>query len=245
MKKKVVVMLAGILAITNLNVANAASLCSVEDQASLNKVAGSVKAVYEEVTEEMAPNTYVTTDETGEGPFYYNYFKIIFTNITDEIYVKITNDYNKEVKFIRYQDTDAGMYYIDWYKLDKVVKFTYEVYSSNETDCQGEKYFTGYLVTPKFNKFSEMLICDGINDYLPCQKYTTVNFTYEEQYNKIAEYIEEKETEKEEENKKWYEKIGDFVKEHKVAFIAGGSIIVIAGVAVVMVNIKRKRENVI
>ena len=245
MKKKVVVMLAGILALLNLKVVNAASLCSMEDQAKLNKIAGSVKAVYEEAKEEVDPSTYITTPETGEGPIYRDYFKIIFTNITEEVYVKITNDYNDEVKFIRYQDTDGGMYTFDWDNLDDVVKFTYEVYSSDKTACQNEKYFTNYLVTPMYNSFYEMLICEGINDYLPCQKYITVKNDYNEQYDKIVEYKEAKKEKEIEENKKWYEKIGDFVKKHKTVFIAGGSIIVIAGVAVVVVIIKRKREDVL
>lgn len=245
MKEKVVVMLAGILALLNLKVVNAASLCSVEDQAKLNKIAGSVKAVYEEAKEELDPSTYITTPETGEGPFYKEYFKIIFTNITEEVYVKITNDYNDEVKFIRYQDTDDGMYTFDWNDLDAVVKFTYEVYSSDKTACQNEKYFTNYLVTPKLNEFYNYLICDGIKDYLACQKYIPINMGYNEQYNKIVEYKEAKKEKEIEENKKWYEKIGDFVKKHKTAVIVGGSIIVIAGVAIVVVIIKRKREDVL
>ena len=239
-------MLAGILAITNLNVVNAASLCSVEEQARLNKVAGSVKAVYEEAQEEVDPSTYITTPETGEGPFYRNYFNIIFTNITEDIYVKVINDYNDDVKFIRYQDTEDGTYTFTWNNIDNVVRFTYEVYTSNNTKCRDEKYFTNYLVTPKYNKFHDYLICEGIEDYLACQKYISVDMEYSEQQEKIEDYLEKNIVAVEKEkNKKWYEKIGEFVKEHKTAFIAGGSIIVIAGVATVVVKIKRKRENAI
>ncbi|MBQ9834226.1 MAG: hypothetical protein IJO33_03440 [Bacilli bacterium] len=248
MKKKVVVMLAGILALINLNVANAASACSYEQQVELGKVASSVKAVYEEASEKVDPSLYAPTNETvGEVVLYRDYFKIIFTNITKDIYVKVMNDYNEEVKFIRYKDTTDGMYTLNWYNLDDVVNFTYEVYSSDETDCRNEKYFTNYLITPMYNEFHDKIICEGITDYLPCQKYITVKMKYSEQFEKINEYLEvgKKEEKEKEENKKWYEIIGDFIKEHKVAFIAGSSIIVIAGVAIVVVNIRRKRESVL
>lgn len=245
MKKKVVVMLAGILAMLNINSVKAASLCSVEDQARLNKIAGSVKAVYEEAQEELDPSSYISNIETGEGPFYTSYFNIIFTNVTKDIYVKITNDYNDEVKFIRYQDTEEGTYSFRWNNIDEIVRFTYEVYSSNDTSCRDEKYFTNYLVTPKYNKFHDYLICEGIEDYLPCQKYISVDMEFDEQQNKIEEYLKVEDDKKEDKDKAWYEKIGEFVKEHKTAFIAGGSIIVIAGVATVVVKMKRKRESVI
>ncbi|MBQ4583991.1 MAG: hypothetical protein IJA94_03800 [Bacilli bacterium] len=248
MKKKVVGILAGILALTNLNVVDAASACSYEKQVELSKVAGSVKAVYEEASQKVDSSLYAPTNETvGEVELYREYFKIIFTNITKEIYVKVMNDYNDEVKFIRYKDTTDGMYTLNWYNLDDVVNFTFEIYSSDETDCRNEKYFTNYLVTPMYNDFYETIMCEGITDYLPCQKYITVKMEYADQYEQISEYLEVVENEKKEkeENKKWYENIGDFVKKHKVAFIAGGSIIVIAGVAIVVVNIKRKRESVL
>lgn len=247
MKKKVVVLLAGILNLLSCNVVHA-SVCSYEEQASLNKIAGNVKLVYEEGLEKVDESLYAPTVETvGEVELYREYFKLIFTNITKDIYVKIMNDYNDEVKYIRYQDTDDGMYTLNWYNLDDVVNFTYEVYSSDETGCRNEKYFTNYLVTPMYNEFSDKIICEGINDFLPCQKYVTVKMDYSEQYKKIVEYVEEQENENStnEKNKSWFEKIGDFVKEHKVAFIAGGSILVIAGVAIVVVKIRRKRENVL
>lgn len=247
MKKKVVVMLAGILAVLNLNVVDATSLCTFEEQSRLNKVAASVKAVYEEAEEKLDPSLFIVTEETEDGDFYDLYFKIIFTNITEDMYVKVTNDYNDEIKFIRYSDTTNGSYTLNWYELDSVVRFTYEVYSSDKTKCKDEKYFTNYLVTPKYNDFHTSIICEGITDYLPCQKYITVDMEYSEQYNKIVDYVKnEQENQKDlDENKKWYEIIGDFVKQHKKAFVAGSSIIVIAGVATIVVVIKRKRESVI
>ena len=239
MKKSVMYGLCGLLGISALITANA-SVCSTEEQAKLKKVASNVSSTYVEKEELVDPSKYLTNDEVGYEPVYEYYFNVIFSNIDSDTYVKISNDYNDEVKFIRYADTEDGIYTFTWKNTDKITKFTYEVYSSAETSCPDEKYYTGYQVLPKYNEFSETAMCEGISDFESCHKYIMVNIDPVEQERLITEYLSKKNKEKEQKGKKWYQKIGDLVNDHKVIIIAG-SIIVIAGVATVVVKNKRKR----
>ncbi len=239
MKKSVMYGLCGLLGLSSIITANA-SVCSTEEQAKLKKTASNISSTYVEKEELIDPSMYLTNDEVGNEPVYNYYFNVIFSNIDPDTYIKVSNDYNSEVKFIRYEDTDDGIYTFDWKNTDKITKFTYEVYSSAETSCPDEKYYTGYQVLPKYNDLSETAMCEGITDFEACRKYIMVNIEPAEQERLITEYLSKVNKEKEQKGKKWYQKIGDLVKDHKVIFITG-SIIVIAGVATVVVNKKRKR----
>ena len=244
MKKSVMFLLIGFLLLTSVIIARAASICPVDEQASLNKIAAAVKAVYEEKEIIDTSDIPAPSENQGEQKEYVpkkTVFKVVFTNIDEKVYVKVTNNRNDDIKVITSADLKDGTYSFDWDGLDDVTQFTYEVYTTNKTSCPGEKYYTGYLVTPMFNDFYNMGICEGITDLYACQKYVTTKMDYEDQYNKIVEYKEKMAKKEEQKNKKWYTKIGDFVKNHKVALIATGSIIVIAGVATVVVRNKRKR----
>ena len=78
-----------------------------------------------------------------------------------------------------------------------------------------------------------------------CQRYVTFpDVTYEQFSQSIANEIAERE-EQQEEELKWYEKIWEFVVEHKTAFIVGGIIIVVAGgVTAAYIIIRRRRDIV-
>ena len=239
MKKSVMYGLCGLLSLSALITAKA-SVCSTEEQAKIKKIASNVSSTYVEKEELVDPSKYLTNDEVGYEPVYDYYFSVIFSNIDPDTYVKISNDYNSEVKFIRYEDTEDGIYTFDWKNTDKITKFTYEVYSSAETSCPDEKYFTGYVILPKYNEFSRRVVCNGVTDFEPCQKYIMVDMDPVEQKRLITEYLSKKEQEEEKKDKKWYTKIGDLVNNHKILVVTG-SIIVIAGVATVVVKNKRKR----
>ena len=239
MKKSVILSLCGAL-LFSAQITAKASICSTADQVELKKIASNISTTYEEGEKQLDPSAYLTNNEVGTNPVYENYFKVIFSSIDSKFYIKIFNDYNDEVKFIRYQDTKDGIYTFDWENLDRVTKFTYEVYSSAETSCPDEKYYTGYIVLPKYNEFSETAMCEGITDFESCQKYITANVDPAEQERLILEYLDKKIEKDKKGNKKWYQKIGDLVNENKAIIIAG-SIIVIAGVATVVVKNKRKR----
>ena len=239
MKKSVIYAVCGLLSLCSIMTANA-STCSVDEQAKLKKMISNISTTYKEEQKEVDPSMYLTGPDIGYGPVYDDYFKVFFTNVTKEIYIKITNDYNEETKFIRFKDTEDGIYTFDWEYNDKITKFKYEVYSSAETSCPDEKYYTGYVVLPKYNDFSTRVMCEGLSDYPACQKYITTDMDPVEQERQITEYLKEKEQKELKKNKKWYKKIGDFVNSHKGVIITC-SIIVIAGVATVVVNNKRKR----
>ena len=240
MKKSVMLLLAGFLLFTSVIFVKAKSICPDAEQASLNKIAADVKAVYEEKEIKLDPNLYPPSAESGMEATA-TVFRIIFTNVDEKVYVKVYNNQNDDVKVITSADLTDGTYSFDWDNMDNVTQFTYEIYSSTKTSCPGEKYLTKYLITPMYNPLSDDPICEGLEGLYACQEYVTTKMDPKDQFEKVEQYREEIAKEKKQKNKKWYTKIGDFVKNHKVAFIATGSIIVIAGVATVVVKNKRKR----
>ena len=239
MKKSVIYAICGMLSFSALTTVNA-STCSNEEQSNLKKSSSNIGTTYKEAQKEIDPSLYFTNEELGEDPEYIDYFEVIFSDITKDFYIKITNDYNDEIKFIRYQDTNDGIYSFDWENTDKITKFKYEVYSSAETSCPDEKYYTGYIVLPKYNDFSNRVMCEGIDDFPACYKYITSDIDPIEQEKQITEYLKLKEKKKKKKQQKEARKIGNFIGNHK-AIIITCSIIVTAGVAIAIVCKKRKR----
>ena len=240
MKKSVIIALCSMLGFTGLITANA-SACNNEELVKLKKTASKVQANYVEKEEEVDPSTYYAGKENND-PLYENYFSVMFSGLSEKVYVKIDNDYNEETKFIRYQDASSeGIYSFDWKHTDNVVKFTYEVYSSSETSCPDEKLFTGYIILPMYNDFYGTIMCDGLEELEACHKYISKKVDPAKQEEEIMKYLESKIKKEGEKNKKWYQRVGDFVASHK--FLTGFSIVVIGGVATTVV-VKNKRKRV-
>ena len=57
----------------------------------------------------------------------YNYFKVSIINISENFYVEISNDYNRDKLVYQYKDTQDGVITFDWKNLDKVTTFTVKV----------------------------------------------------------------------------------------------------------------------
>lgn len=241
MKKSVIIALCTMLGFTGIIRANASN-CTNEELVKLKKTASNIQSRYVEEERTLDPSTYLTGEDEGYGPVTESYFKVLFSGITEDIYVKIANDSNDETKFIRFKDLNSdGIYTFDWEDIDNITKFTYEVYSSSETSCPDEKLFTNYLVLPKYNEFFDTVICDGLDELEACHKYVTKDMDPAKQKAEITKYLEEKLKKEENKNKKWYQRVGDFVADHK--FLTGFSIVVIGGVATTVV-VKNKRKRV-
>lgn len=229
---------------------DAASLCSYERQVELKKAASAVKLTYEEAQEEVDPDTYGPPDAPveGDGILYRNYFKIKILNVTEDIYVKLENSYNEDVKYIRYEDTDEGVFSIDWKNTDEVVTFTYTVFTSNKTECVNEKLNSGMFTIPKYNRYHTAVMCKDIPDYYLCQKYITTNITFESFYENVSYYLEKNKKEEiykeEKENENTIKTITNFIKDKKI-FVVVASILFVGGVVTTVIVVKKRRSRVL
>lgn len=236
MKKNIAVIILAVL-FSWISV-DAASLCSYEKQKELSKLASNVKLTYDEMQGIVDPNEYYVP--AGEDPetfeVKYDYFRLKIINITEDIYVKLENSTNEEVKYIEYEDTDEGLFVIDWNDLSKVTTFSFTVYSSTKTECPNEEIRKGVLTIRMLNKNYNNVMCSEMPEHELCQKYTTVDVS-ESEFRKLAsEYLEKKNTKKEKQEQK-QEKVEK--KNKKIIIITASLVIVAGGVTYVIVRKKR------
>ena len=219
--------------------------CSNEELVKLRKEANEVKMVLNEKQELVDPSTYYVS-EGVDAPVYKTYFEMSLTNVTDDMYVEVKNDFNKIVisnKLLSPKDgitLENGVLKFRWEEVDRIVKFTYTIYGT-PSSCSGEKLAVGNFTTPKYNYLSEAEICKGIEDYKYCSRFLKEDISYMDQFNNISEYKDKLEEEEAKKNSSWKAKVKRFIKQHKVLLISGASIIVVGGGTVVILKHRKKR----
>ncbi len=234
--------------------AHAAGTCNYEEKAKLNSEVANVKTNFEikqetiELSPEEAPDEYYGTSMAENLSIKEDYIQINILNLTENLYVEVTNDFNKEKETYRYQDSENGNIAIIKRDLSKVVTYTVKVYASSNTGCEGEALSTKYVAVPRYNEYSSYSLCDSLPDYYACKRYVTFEeMDFSKFVEQVTKEIENKNKQEEEEknNDKWYKEVGSFISENKVYFIIGGvALVVIAGVVTVVI-IKRRRRSVI
>jgi len=236
---------------SSMTIVNAASKCSYDEQAKLNNEVANIKVSYEEATRKTG--NFAEQEDGQVVEIVYDIFKISIYNLTEDYYVKITNDYNNEIKYIRYSDTKSGVGVYEWDHLDKVTNFKIMVYSSNKTNCPNEEYRILDLVTPKYNFYSTSAMCVGNEDFYLCQKYVAeaddIDITTFE--TKLSSFLETKEADKDgdgipdDEQQSFGEKIHSFIKDNKITIRIISTIIVVGGVVAIVMVIKKRRSRLI
>ena len=235
------------------NFVQAESSCSYSEQAEINDIVANVKASYE-VVEIYGGKAYDVDNPNPDGTFpevdyYLKAFNINIMNITEDIYVKVSNNLNHEVKTFRYSNTQNGTAYFQTNEVESLVTYTIKVYS-NKYSCAGEMFREFALMTPQYNNYSERPACKLNPDFYYCQEFLpSENISFSEFQTKIKEYQEEKqkkeEEEKQNENKKFVDKLKDFYENNKLIIYSSGIIIVVAGVATTVILVKKKRSRVL
>lgn len=250
MKKNLRILLVVLIAlILRLNPVNAASKCDYSEQVELNNAVANIKVSYEEA-EGQVDSSLLLPNDSGSSNAKYYYFKVQVYNLTEDFYLKITNDINEEAKYLRYGDSESGVIEFDWKDLDEVANFTITVYSSNTTGCPNEEYRIISLTLPRYNRYSSYAVCNENENFYLCQKYITEieDVDYTTFRNKLEAYEKKviiEEEKKQEANKSFKEKVFDFIKENKMTVIAVSTIIVIGGVVTTVIVVKKRRSRVL
>ncbi len=234
------------------NSVKAISSCSYSEQAELNDIVANVKATYEVVeiyAGKLVDIDGVTDSEDGLVDYYVKGFDISILNITDDIYVKVSNDLDNNVITYRYKDTENGSMKFRTEDVYNLKTYTIEVYS-DKYSCAGELFRKFTLTTPIYNFFSEWPECNGVTDFYYCQEFlSSSNISINEFKDKIKEYKKNEETEIEknhqDNNKNFFEKLQAFYQDNKIIINSIIIIIIVAGVATTVILIKKKRSRVL
>lgn len=221
-----------------------ASKCEYSELSKINKEAAAVKVTYDEVKTKVEDSSQYGGSDVGyEYDLYDTYFKVTLSNLTDNLYVKITNSVDNSVKTLYGTDAVDGIISFNWTDLSKVSNLTIKVYSSSKTSCPDEEILVNYKTLPMYNDYSTWKGCQNNKDAKACQTYVEKEVTYEE-YEKVANKQETENIKKvDEENDGGG--ITKFVKKNKKGFIIGGSIIIVVGVVTTVVVISKRRSRLI
>ena len=221
-----------------------AATCGYEEQAKLNNEIGKIVVDYEVKTEVVetddVPDAYLGTEEAQDFVLTNEYIQINILNLTENLYVEVTNDYNSDRLIFNYSDAKDGIVSFEWRNLDEVVNFTVVVRASSNTGCVGSTLWTINKTIPRYNDYSEYAICATIPDYYLCQRFvTSTRVPFGEFWDKVNKESAKVEEKRKEANKPWYQKIGDFIVNNKTIFIAGGVILVGSLGAVIIIRKRR------
>lgn len=207
--------------------------CSYKEQANLNKEAALVQANYE--LKEIKNK--VTSEGGGEyDQINYN-FIISFYNITENLALEVTDSYTREKKSIYYSDTENGKYTLTSEDQDNIISYDIIVYSN--TDNCGRKRLRSFSFTkPKYNPYSEHLVCKGHEGLPYCQTFVTkeVDMDITQIVNKITE-IENGKDGNDDPTKE--NKFLKFLKENYL-YIIGGTVLIAGGVVGVIIYRKKR-----
>ena len=210
-----------------------ADSCNYKEKANLIKEANNINFNYEIIdkTNEM----HLTEEDLAKGYNMrdYYYIQMNLMNLTNNLYVEITNNQNDDVLTYHYSDLVDG---IVSFKTDsyRVVTYTATIYAQT-ANCS-EKLMTKKVKSPKFNTYYQQGLCTEIPDYKYCQQLLTTELSDNDIGNNIFKYyqkqLESKEQKtKKENNVKKYLIIGGFV----LAFV-----IAIGVISFVIIRKRRK-----
>lgn len=112
------------------------------------------------------------------------YFNVTLNNITQDMSFidTLTN------KTYTYYDTNSGEITITGYTGDSG---SYKFYS-NLGECQGISIGTKYYKFPSYNRYYNTSLCSDIPNYSLCQKWVSVDYSYEKFESLINEYKNKK-----------------------------------------------------
>lgn len=225
-----------LLTVGILNV-SAASSCDYETQVKLNSEANNIKTSYE--VKEIKTGKQIVSD-MGEGmeDEVYTGVEVSIYNLTENLYLKVTNLQTSETKTYYYADTNDGSITFTRGEegLSEIVTYQVTVYS-NHSDCKDEELKKVNIVTPRYNTFSAEALCQNSTKYY-CQTYITeeLNMTFEDFVKQATAALKDNETKPEDQT----EKQESFFEKYGVYMIAVIGVILIGVVTTVIVRNKQR-----
>lgn len=224
-----------------------AATCNYEEKAKLNKEANLVEAKYEVIEIETDDNIdgviQEFEDETGLISGYG--LKINVLNLTENLYVEITDDISPEVIYAEYNASTNGKFEKEYgvNDVDYIRNVNIAVKASKNTSCYGETIKIMKLVLPRFNHYSYNEACVEHPEFSFCQTFTTMSeISYKTFQKELTSYLNgEKKAEIKKEEKDFQEKVASSIK--LGLYFVGGAIIALGIVVVIYQSRKPSKKG--
>ena len=222
--------------------------CDAAKKVQLDRDVASIKVNYEILKEAYSGRTDVT-NTNEEETFYYDVIQVNIINVTEDFMVEVKSDYDKKTTKYTYKDAKDGIISFKSPTNSKIVNYTFKIKSVAKDGCKADEVTrTLYLTQPRYNYLSDYEICNKIPEYYLCEKYVEFYDDVElgvflEKANKALEKKNRQIEEEEKANRKWYEKITDYISENKTKFIiTGGALVAVIVIGTTAYVIKRRRD---
>lgn len=251
MKKFKLVVVTFIAALFSMPLAYAE--CDATESNKLSSLANNVRASQEVIQKEFElevgdnPPDGLSEEELANYKKKVDYFKIYISNITEELYVVVTNNNTKQSKTYNYQDSQNGTIYFEEEVGSEIVNYTINVHASGKTNCNSKNLRTFYVTTPMYNLFSESSLCEGIKEFYLCHEYLSVKTTFEKFEDLTNQYRDGKlkaDGSIKDDDKK-NNGIFGFIKEHKGTVIIASLAIITIGGLVTVIIVKKQRSRIV
>lgn len=120
----------------------------------------------------------------------------MITNLTNNLYVVVLNDYDNNSITYHYSDVVDGVLNIDTFTINKNINYVVKIYSEDKT-CGDSSLKTINYTTPKYNEYSTYIKCQETETEIElCSAFYDVkDMTYEEFVKKVDNEIEKIENE--------------------------------------------------
>lgn len=221
------------------------AICSSEEMNKIRNEAFQVKPSYEKTTRVLDSNEVGIPDgssveETIEVTV--DYFKIHINNLTENLYVTVHDDVTNETKKYTYSDSNSGTIIFEWSNITKIVNYTIKVFSSDKTGCPDTQLYVTNLKIPRYNYYSNEMICNEAKDFYLCQNYVTIDkVDYMTFQNKVQAYLDGKIDNEGQEKK---EELKKETTQNKSSLIIGiGVVVGISGGIAILIVVKKKRSK--
>lgn len=164
--------------------------CSTDLIKKLSNEANMIKMSYKEKA--VQSGVYEVSKEPGDNFYVYDYiWNVTFDNVSDNFYLRVTNDYDDTIKTITKDTLVDGKWGFDTIPNDDVVTYTISVISSPE-GCKEQIFRKFELKALIFNIWSTSAKCSVYKDFKYCQKWSDEDtLTFNEFESELAKYLKE------------------------------------------------------
>ena len=177
----------------------------------------------------LAQNINYTYDYVEENNTVY--FNITLSNLSSELYIY---DVYKNSTY-NYSQNEI---LLGNYKPGKTFKF--KVYSTN-TSCSDVLY-TIYISTPYYNSYYSHPLCNGLDNYKYCQKWTNVTIDYNTFVSAVNSYKESIKSDNDIVKPEEYNTLFDYILEYYMKYYYIGLPVIIIG-SLLYIFIKNKKDR--
>jgi len=222
------------------SVANVEARCSDQRLWELQQAAREVRSTIEII--EGTQMREVGDDYTGEFvmvEFTFYEFRINTFNITEDLFVRMTNNVTRQTTTIHDGLLEDGIFTYMTDNTEDIVNYSFGVYTNDE-GCFGRSFRSYTVRKPMMNPFSEWPICHGLDEIPYCRRFidAPLNISEEELPGRIERFLRGPDLDDDDDNA-----VIEWIRNNTTVIVI--VIVVIGGIAGTVFLVIRRRRSIL